>query len=65
MATASKCDICGKLFDPPKYVPDIRIHVYHHGYGEQVLDLCNDCQAQLEVWIQGMPRKENCYESHD
>lgn len=47
---AHECDRCGQLFKRP-YVPDITIRHYHHGYGEYRLDLCDDCQKQLEKWL--------------
>ena len=48
---ACKCDICGKLYESKMYVSDIRINKYRHPYGDEWLDLCDDCQKKLEDWI--------------
>ena len=50
MALATKCDVCGVLFEQ-KFIPDITIHKYTHGYGEERLDLCPDCSNKLETWL--------------
>lgn len=50
MALATKCDVCGVLFEQ-KFIPDITIHRYTHGYGEERLDLCPDCTNKLETWL--------------
>ena len=49
---ANKCDRCGKLFEREQIsVPDIRIEHYVHPYGGNWLDLCPDCQRELENWL--------------
>ena len=51
MATAWKCDVCGALFER-EIVPDVRVVVYIHGYGDDVRkDLCPKCQQELEDWL--------------
>ena len=50
MAQAYKCDICGALFTR-EVVPDIRVIIYKHGYGELRQDLCPKCQKKLEDWV--------------
>ena len=47
---ANKCDRCNKLFERA-CVPDITIRHYYHGYGEDRLDLCQECQQELEKWL--------------
>ncbi len=47
---AYKCDICDKLFERT-VKPDITIYVYHHPYGEDRLDICDECQSKLEAWV--------------
>lgn len=53
MATALKCDRCGKLYERPECVPDIRIHKYVHYYGDQQYDLCPECQKKFEEFLKG------------
>ena len=59
---AQKCDRCGKLFER-EHVPDITVRKYTHGYGEYRLDLCPDCQKELERWLKfkfdGKRQEEN------
>ena len=50
MAAAWKCDVCGDLFER-ELVPDVRVVVYKHGYGDFRKDLCPKCQAELEDWL--------------
>ena len=47
---AKKCDRCGKLYERA-YVPDLTINEYIHGYGDKRYDLCDDCQRNLEKWL--------------
>lgn len=48
---AKKCDRCGELYDPPMYTPDVRVDIYRHPYGDRWLDLCFNCQAELEDFL--------------
>lgn len=64
---ALKCDICGKLFEERsfpnittqrqleerKYLPVITIQIDEGYYGQRRLDLCDDCQRKLELWVNG------------
>ena len=52
MALAKQCDRCGALYQQT-VTPDIRINQYHHAYGDSWIDLCPDCQKQLEMWLKG------------
>ena len=50
MAQAFKCDVCGKLYcreEYPKYV------VYKAGVLRKALDICEECNAQLEQFMEG------------
>ena len=47
---AYKCDVCGALFER-KCTPDVRVNVYTHGYGDEWLDLCPQCQKKLEEFV--------------
>ena len=51
MANAKQCDRCGDLYPAVICVPDIRISKYVHCYGNQWIDLCPNCQSQLERWL--------------
>ena len=53
MSRAWQCDICGKLYDAPMSVPDLRIYRYRHPYSENRLDLCDECQKKLEQFVGG------------
>lgn len=53
---AFKCDVCGDLFTR-ECVPDVKVVVYHHGYGEFRQELCPKCQKELETWLKGKKRK--------
>ncbi len=55
---ALKCDRCGALYEEPYAIPDIRIHKYKHHYGEERLDLCDNCQKKLEDWLVSPSKKE-------
>lgn len=50
---AYKCERCSKLFERD-IVPNITLNKYYHGYGEMRLDLCNDCQLELENWLKNV-----------
>lgn len=47
---AYKCDRCGALYERAT-VPDITVMKYNHGYGNERKDLCPNCQAALEQWL--------------
>ena len=47
---AYKCERCGALYET-KTIPNITINEYHHGYGEVRLNICHNCQKQLEKWL--------------
>ena len=51
MASACKCDACGKLYESKGYSPDVTIDIYHHVYGSSRIDLCPECQKKLEKFI--------------
>ena len=57
MANAYKCDVCGDLFTR-ECVPDVRVVIYRHGYGEFRQDLCPKCQKELEDWLNQKEKKE-------
>ena len=49
MASAKKCDVCGTLYEQ-----DVRpyIRVVHEMFqGEEIYDLCPECQSKLETWL--------------
>lgn len=50
MANAKKCDRCGELYST-MVSPDIRILKYVHGYDEFKIELCSQCQDELENWF--------------
>ena len=50
MATAYKCDRCGKLFERD-CKPDLYITRYIHCYGDTSIDLCPKCQSMLEEFV--------------
>lgn len=50
MATAKKCDRCGKLYEHPGK-RDICILKDMHPYPTESLDLCEECQKELMEWL--------------
>ena len=52
MSLARKCDKCGAFYDNKDVKPDLMLRKYKHGYGEEVIDLCPDCQRILEEWVE-------------
>lgn len=54
MASALKCDACGKLYDIPEHHPDIRVSKCMHPYGDTYYDLCPECQKKLEAFVEGV-----------
>lgn len=53
MSVACKCDVCGQLYESKISVPDIQIRRYRHPYGEERIDLCDNCQEKLDRFIKG------------
>lgn len=51
MADAKKCDRCGRVYDAPTYVSDLRINRYTHPYGDRWYDLCSGCEGDLEKFL--------------
>lgn len=51
MANAKKCDICGKLYEPPICNDAIRIHMDFGYLGDRYVDLCNGCYNKLREFI--------------
>ena len=51
MANAKQCDRCESLYKATIYVPAIRINKDNHPYGDTWIDLCPNCQSQLERWL--------------
>lgn len=51
MASASKCDRCGTLYEPPKCRPYISLIEDKH-HGTSYFDLCPKCQSELEKWLE-------------
>lgn len=47
MASAKKCDICGKLYEIPEYNDMIRIYFEKNHYNSDFIDLCDDCYKKL------------------
>lgn len=47
---AKKCDICGTLYEQ-QCIPDVRIIIYCHPYGDTWLDLCPKCQERLDRFV--------------
>lgn len=59
MSKACKCDVCGKLFEERRAVPELTIKKYRHPYGEERLDLCDECQKKLENFVNKKGVNEN------
>ena len=53
MSKACKCDICGKLYEDLPPYPDLRLYRYQDPHGEHRLDLCDECQKNLERFVGG------------
>ncbi len=49
MASAKKCDVCGTLYEQDVR-PHIRV-VHEMLQGEEIYDLCPECQKKLENWL--------------
>lgn len=62
---AAKCDRCGKLYETPKCVPNIRVFEYKHPYGDSRYDLCPECQKKLEEFLKGESDKILCISGLD
>ena len=56
MGDAKKCDRCGKLYELPKVKPDLRLILiqYYHPFGDERVELCNECQKELEKWLKNI-----------
>lgn len=55
MASALKCDRCGKLFEPRSffgYKILKRRYIIAFHYTDRVLDLCPCCYNQLRDWME-------------
>lgn len=50
MARACKCDACGELYEPDRCVQAVRI-IVEYRQGDETLDLCPDCQRELEKFV--------------
>lgn len=63
MATAKKCDRCGKYYDDNQQYPgshngyksiiDGMSFTMKNGSLEQTYDLCDDCITLLKEWLKG------------
>ena len=47
MANAKKCDICGKLYEPPVCNDAVRIYKDFGYFGDACMDLCDSCYDKL------------------
>ncbi len=47
MASARKCDICGKFYETPRCNDAIRIYIESNHYNGDYVDLCDDCYKKL------------------
>lgn len=52
MKNFTVCHRCHKAFETLRYVPNIRIVEYIHGYGDETYILCPECQKELEMWLE-------------
>ena len=57
---AKKCDRCGALYED-FYTPDLTVKKYNHPYGETRIDLCPECNKQLEVFLFGNSKNKDPY----
>ena len=55
MSEVNKCDRCGTLYeyDYNFYIGKHNIYKDCHPYSDYQIDLCPDCQTELEKWIKG------------
>lgn len=47
MASAKKCDICGKLYETPKCNDVVAIILDTQFYSSRCIDLCDNCYTKL------------------
>lgn len=47
MASAKKCDICGRLYESPMCNDAVNIHIDCGPYGDICVDLCDSCYNRL------------------
>ena len=48
MGQARICDKCKKVLH---YAPDTKIKIYVHPYGDMDYELCSECTAKLQAWL--------------
>lgn len=58
MSRSCKCDICDKLYEASKYIPNLSIYWYRPLYGDKRFNLCDECYKKLEHLVDG-DRGEN------
>lgn len=53
MASAYKCDKCGKLYEDSSIesMPRVEVRIVKSGPVIKYLDFCPDCKRVLETWI--------------
>lgn len=51
MASALKCDKCGKFYEQPMVNSNVRVIRYVHYFGDKQYDFCPKCQSELESWL--------------
>ena len=48
MGQARVCDKCRRVL---KCAPDTKIKIYYHPYGNLDYELCSECTAELQAWL--------------
>ena len=52
-------DRCGKLYEIPKAVSNLRLIQYYHPFGDERIELCDKCQKELEIWFKIIGKENN------
>ena len=58
MVNAKKCDRCGVLYEQ-KTIPAVNVIIDNHPYGGCKIDLCPECQDELENFVSVGKEKNN------